>query len=71
MNDTEMLDWLAAHCIFPDETDDRYILPQIAVLIPAQYAVGNFTGKPEDNKRALREAIQRARLKELHAKVDR
>jgi hypothetical protein len=71
MNDTEMLDWLAERCLFPDDIQENegYIPPEMAVLVPEEFApIGAFSGKPETDRRALREAIQKARLKELHDK---
>ncbi len=56
MNDTEMLDWLAEHWEFISE----------------EFAPGyTFGNDKESNHRALRAAIQRARLKELHNEAER
>lgn len=62
MNDTEMLDWLSEHILFPDEMiESAYLKPQIAILVPNE-----FGPHYDDNRKTLREAIQKARLKELH-----
>jgi hypothetical protein len=68
MNDTEMLDWLAARCF---RFDDEFEEDEIVVIVPCEFSpLGTFTLSSDGNRRALREAIQKARLKELHKEVE-
>lgn len=55
--DTEMLDWLAERCWFPNDHPNDVI----AVLVPERFAQnGSFTLNPEKDRKALRKAIHRA-----------
>lgn len=54
MTDTEMLDWLAERCWFPNDHPDN----EIAVLVPEQFSpLGSFTCNRYDHRKALRAAI--------------
>ncbi len=54
MSDTEILDWLADRCYYPnDHPSDR-----ICVLVPESVAAtGSFTLDRENDRNALRDAV--------------
>lgn len=57
MTDTEILDWLADRCFFPDDHPSD----KLVVLVPEKFSpVGSFTLLPENDRRALRSAIEKA-----------
>jgi hypothetical protein len=59
VNDTEMLNWLADRCYYPNDHPDD----SIAVLVPDKFAPhGAFTCGNENDRAALRNAIEKAVL---------
>ena len=55
--DTELLDWLSMRCFFPNDHPGN----DLVVLVPERFARnGAFTLNPENDKAALRKAIQNA-----------
>ncbi len=55
--DTEMLDWLSERCWFPNDHPNDVIV----VLVPEKFAAnGSFTLNPENDRKVLRNAIQKA-----------
>ncbi len=56
ITDTEMLDWLARECYLPEDHPSN----QLCVLVPESVLpLGAFTMNPENDKKVLRDAIQR------------
>lgn len=57
MTDTEIVDWLSAQCFFPDDHPHD----QLIVIVPEKFAAsGAFTMNPENDKQALRKAVEKA-----------
>lgn len=57
ITDSEMLDWLAERCFFPNDHPDNDLI----VLVPERFAKwGTFTMNVDNDKRVLRSAIRSA-----------
>lgn len=57
LSDTELVNWLAQQCFLPGDYPESGIF----VVVPEEFApLGAFTGNPEGDNKAFREALTRA-----------
>ncbi len=55
--DSDILDWLAERCFFPNDHPEDDLI----VIVPERFAAwGEFTMNPQNDKRVLRRAILKA-----------